>query len=312
MLVTGAAGFIGSHLCDTLIASGDDDVVGIDCFTPYYDTGRKRANVSTLLEAARFRFVDDDLLTADLDALLDGVDVVFHLAAQPGVRHSWANGFALYDQLNIALTQRLLEAARRQGALARFVLASSSSVYGRAESYPTREEVRCQPQSPYGVTKLAAEGLLGAYAHSFGVPAIALRYFTVYGPRQRPDMAMSRLIDAAAGGDRFPLFGSGEQIRDFTFVADVVSATLAAARADVVDGSAVNIAGGETATVREVIALVEELTGRTVAIDQREGQAGDVSRTGGDVSRAAEWLGWKPTVTLRDGLAAQVEWCAAH
>src|SRR4051812_32930977 len=217
-LVTGVAGFIGSTLAEALVGNGDV-VVGVDCFTPYYDAAQKRANLQRLAATKQFTLAEADLRTAELPPLLDGVDVVYHQAGQPGVRLSWASGFAEYDSHNIIATQRLLEGARAAG-VARVVYASSSSVYGNAPRYPTSEDDLPQPHSPYGVTKLAAEHLCNLYAANWGVHTVSLRYFTVYGPRQRPDMAMHRLIESALAGTPFPLYGDGSAVRDFTFVDD--------------------------------------------------------------------------------------------
>ena len=309
-LVTGAAGFIGSHLSDALVARGDH-VLGVDCFTPYYPEHVKRDNVAALTSSSRFDLSEADLRTADLGELLDGVDVVYHLAAQPGVRLSWADGFATYDQLNIGVTQRLLEACRDRPALRRIVVASSSSVYGDAAAQPATEAQRCLPDSPYGVTKLAAEALAIAYAHNFGVPTVCLRYFTVYGPRQRPDMAMARLIDCAVHGTAFAVYGSGEQRRDFTFVGDVVEVTIRAGDADLPAGEVINVAGGESCSLNEVIAMVEAATGRPIELDRQAAQAGDVRQTSADVSVAHRLLGWSPSTGVRAGIEAFVRWAAA-
>jgi UDP-glucuronate 4-epimerase len=305
VLVTGAAGFVGSHLVERLAADGYR-VVAVDCLTDYYDLAQKRASFDGLADLPGCRRRTDDLRTADLDELLDGVEVVFHQAGQPGVRASW-DAFASYVEHNVEVTQRLLAAAARRG-VRRFVYASSSSVYGDAASYPTREEDLPRPVSPYGVTKLAAEHLCGVYATSFGVPTVSLRYFTVYGPRQRPDMAMHRMIEAALAGEAFPVFGDGRQVRDFTFVADVVEANLAAGFSDVAPGTVVNVAGGTAATLLDVAGLIEGLTGRPLALRFEDVRRGDVARTGGSTERAAAVLGWAPRVGLRDGLAAQVAW----
>jgi UDP-glucuronate 4-epimerase len=305
-LVTGVAGFIGSHLADALLADGHE-VVGIDAFTPYYDPERKRANLESALGNPAFRLVAADLLTAGLGDLLDGIDVVFHQAAQPGVRASWADGFATYMDNNVLATQRLLEAAR-EGGIERFVHASSSSVYGNAPAYPTTETDVLNPHSPYGVSKLAAEHLVRLYAHNWGVPAVSLRYFTVYGPRQRPDMATHRLIEAGLRGTTFPLYGAADNVRDFTYVGDVVRANLLAATCDVEPGTVLNIAGGSTVRMRELMALVADLTGGSLHIDDRGAHAGDVVRTGGAVDAARAVLGWTPDTDLADGVAAQVAW----
>ncbi len=307
-LVTGAAGFIGSHLTSALVAAGHE-VVALDVFTDYYDVALKEANVAA--SGVEVRRVD--LRSDDLDPLFADRDVVFHLAAQPGVRLSWADGFAVYDAHNVLALQRVLEAVatagrERGGAGPRLVFASSSSVYGNADRYPCSEGDAPHPHSPYGVTKLAGEHLCAAYAENFGVQSVALRYFTVYGPRQRPDMAFNRMCAAVLAGTEFPLFGDGSQIRDFTFVADVVAATIAAGTSDVPLTSIVNVAGGSSTSMKEVFDLVGHLAGRELRIDQRPPQPGDVRRTGGDTTRARELLGWEPTVRLEDGLAAQLAW----
>lgn len=306
VVVTGAAGFIGSHLTEALLR-GEHDVVGVDSFTPYYDVARKRANVERAITNPRFELVEADLRTAALDTLLHGVDVVFHQAGQPGVRLSWSDSFALYVEHNVLATQRLLEAARGT-SLRRFVFASSSSVYGNAETYPTRETDLPRPFSPYGVTKLAAEHLCVLYAANWGVPTVSLRYFTVYGPRQRPDMAFSRFLTAVLEGDAVPRYGDGEQVRDFTYVDDVVAANIAAATADVAAGTVVNVAGGSATTVNALIELMGELCGRTITVEELPTQPGDVRRTGGTVDRARELLGWEPQVGLREGIRRQLEW----
>ncbi len=305
-LVTGVAGFIGSTLADRLVGRGWR-VRGVDSFTPYYGEAAKRSNLAGLASHGRFELVEADLRTGGLAGLLDGVDVVFHEAGQPGIRSSWAGGFALYNELNVNVTQRLLEALRDR-PVERIVFASSSSVYGPAPRYPTGEGDPTVPYNPYGITKLAAELLCRAYAANFAVPAVALRYFTVYGPRQRPDMAVHRLIEASRTGHPFSLYGGGEQVRDFTFVDDVVEATVLAAEADLQPGTVINVAGGASTSLRELIALVGASTGTPVPVDETASQAGDVARTGGDTTRAEQLLGWKPAVRLADGVARQVAW----
>ena len=306
-LVTGAAGFIGSHLAERLCADGHS-VRAVDCLTPYYDVSLKRRTLRALEAMSDCQVVVADLRSADLAELVDDVDVVFHQAGQPGVRASW-DEFDVYVQHNVLVTQRLLDAVRGRG-IRRFVYASSSSVYGDARTYPTGEDEVLRPVSPYGVTKLAAEQLCGVYATRGGMPVVSLRYFTVFGPRQRPDMAMHRLIEAALSGDPFPLFGDGRQVRDFTYVDDVVEANLRAASAEVPPGSVVNVAGGTTASLLEVVGIVERLVGRRVALHRRPSAAGDVLRTGGSTERARRLLSWRPQVPLTDGLAAQVAWHA--
>jgi nucleoside-diphosphate-sugar epimerase len=310
-LVTGAAGFVGSHLAEALLARGDD-VVAVDCFTPYYDETTKRANLRALLASPRARFVDADLRSANVDELLDGVDVLFHQAAQAGVRLSWSDGFADYVGHNVLATQRLLEGVQRAGGTCRVVYASSSSVYGNQARYPVTEDDLPRPYSPYGVTKLAAEHLCGLYAENWGVHTIALRYFTVFGPRQRPDMSIHRLCEAALTGRPFPRYGDGHQVREFTYVDDIVAGNLAAAAADVAPGTYANLAGGGEITLHDLIALVEELAGRPIAIDEHDAFAGDARRNGGSTERAHALLGWAPGVSLRDGIAAQLAWHASR
>lgn len=305
-LITGAAGFIGSHLAERLLADGEE-VVGVDCLTDYYDRGSKRANLAAVIDHERFTHVEGDLNDLDLHVLLDGVDVVYHQAGQPGVRASW-DSFDTYVRDNVAATQRLLDAARDL-ATPRVVYASSSSVYGDATTYPTTEDMLPRPRSPYGVTKLAAEHLCNVYARNHGVPTVSLRYFTVFGPRQRPDMAMHRLAEAALDGGAFPLFGDGSQVRDFTYVSDIVEANvLAGARRDVPPGTVVNVSGGSSVDLAWVIGAIERLAGTSIRLDRRGDQAGDVARTGGSSARAREILGWAPTVSIEDGLARQVAW----
>jgi nucleoside-diphosphate-sugar epimerase len=305
-LVTGAAGFIGSTLCERLLADGWA-VRGVDAFTDYYDPAVKQRNIATASGHESFELARVDLRDAPLAPLLADVDVVFHLAAQPGVRTSWADGFAVYDDHNIRVTQRVLEAVRQQPGT-RLVFASSSSVYGNPERVPTEETDSTRPFSPYGVTKLAGEHLCRAYADNFGVAVAVLRYFTVYGPRQRPDMAIHRLIESARRGTPFALFGDGSQIRDFTFVDDVVAANIAAATAAVADGTPVNVAGGSSTRLIELVAAVGDAVGAEVPIEWRPAQPGDVDRTGGAVQRAAQALGWAPQVSLAEGIARQVAW----
>lgn len=305
-LVTGAAGFIGSHLVEALLAVGGS-VRAVDALTPSYDLDVKQANTAGFAHHDRCEWIVADLRRADLDALCDGVDVVFHLAGQPGVRESWSAGFEDYVEHNVVATQRLLEAAVRAD-VGRFVYASSSAVYGNLGEYPTTERAVPAPHSPYGVTKLAGEHLCGLYAANWGLPTVALRYFTVYGPRQRPDMAMHRLVEAALDGTAFPLFGDGSQVREFTDVGDVVAANLLAGTRPLAPGTIVNVAGGEPATLRRVIDVVEDLVGRPVHLDPRPSQAGDVARTGGSTDRARRLLGWQPQVSLEAGLLRQVDW----
>ncbi len=304
-LVTGAAGFVGSSISARLLAEGWD-VVGVDAMTDYYEVDRKEENLARLGQG--FDLVRAPLAEVDLDALLAGVDVVFHQAGQPGVRSSWGQDFATYLDANVAATQALLEAVRRAPHVSRVVYASSSSVYGDAERFPTSELDRPAPISPYGVTKLAAEHLCSLYASQFGLPTVSLRYFTVFGPRQRPDMAFTRFLTAAATGGQITVYGTGEQIRDFTYVDDVVEANLLAATSEVKPGTVLNVAGGTHVSVNEVLEEVAALAGGRLDVRRVARSDGDVTRTGGDATRAAEVLGWQPRVGIVEGLARQWEW----
>ena len=308
VVVTGAAGFVGSHLVDTLLERGDT-VVGIDCFTPYYDPDTKRQNLARALDHDAFTLVEADLREADLLPLVEGVDTVFHQAAQPGVRLSWSDGFGEYASHNVLATQRLLEAAQ-SAEVRRVVYASSSSVYGNQDRYPTVETDLPRPYSPYGVTKLAAEHLCNLYAENWGLDTISLRYFTVFGPRQRPDMSIHRLCEAALTGASFPRFGDGRQVREFTYVADIVAANLCAADAKTAPGTVVNIAGGGEIELNDLIATVAELAGTELEIENHPAQAGDARRNGGATDRAHAQIGWAPEIGLREGIAAQLAWHA--
>jgi UDP-glucuronate 4-epimerase len=307
-IVTGAAGFIGSHLSELLCRTGWE-VVGVDSLTDYYSPDRKRDNLHAVKAGAggRFAFHELDLLHADLRPLLEDVDVVFHQAGQPGVRLSWNTGFDTYVARNVLLTQRLLQASLKVG-LQRFVYASSSSIYGNRASYPSREGDNPTPFSPYGVTKLAAEHLCSLYASNWELQTVSLRYFTVYGPRQRPDMAMSKFIDAALAGEPIPVFGDGGQIRDFTFVGDVVAANVAAASADVQPGTYLNVAGGGSITVSAMLDVLAAVVGRQLEVEHMQPQPGDVRQTGGSIDLAGRLLGWSPSTDLRTGLTEQVKW----
>jgi nucleoside-diphosphate-sugar epimerase len=310
-IVTGAAGFIGSALCRALLTE-QVEVVGIDKFTPYYSPQQKWRNVVELQANPRFSLVQADLVDADLLSLYDGATVVFHLAGQPGVRSSWADGFDDYVIDNVCATQRVLEAARADGRI-RVVYASSSSVYGNAGSYPCRETDLPQPYSPYGVTKLAGEQLAVLYARNFGVSTVSLRFFTVYGPRQRPEMAMARLVDAALTGSSFTLFAAPGAVRDFTYVDDVVRAVLLAGFLPALrPGLVANVCGGAPAGLHEVITALRDIVGTDIDVEPSHVVAGDVVRTGGDSSVAHRELGWTPRTDLREGLFEQVLWRRAE
>jgi UDP-glucuronate 4-epimerase len=303
-VVTGSAGFVGAHVCEALLERGHE-VDGLDAFTDYYDPSIKRANAARLARHDSFQGLELDLARADLDDVVAGADAVIHLAAQPGVRLSWSEGFAVYVERNISASQRLLEAARRT-RVPRLVLASSSSVYGNATEHPISEDAPTRPFSPYGVTKLAMEHLASAYGANWGLPTVVLRYFTLYGPGQRPDMALHRFIAAVTDGRPVPVYGDGEQVRDFTYVSDAAAATLAAVEADVAPASVFNVAGGSPATVNELLGLVAEHVGRPLIPRYLPAQAGDVQATHGAVDRARCVLGWRPEVSLDDGVKLQV------
>jgi nucleoside-diphosphate-sugar epimerase len=305
VLVTGAAGFIGSHLAERLVASGRS-VLGVDCFTDYYPRERKEANLAAVAGSAGFELVEADLARDDVRPLLEGVSGVCHLAAQAGVRASWGAEFESYIASNIRATQRLLEAAKDTG-IERFVYASSSSVYGETDDLPMREAGRVRPISPYGVTKLAAEHLALLYHRSYGLPVVSLRYFTVYGPRQRPDMAFHRFIRAALEGRPVTILGDGEQTRDFTFVGDVVTATVLALDGGPA-GEVLNVGGGSRVTLNEAIATIESTLGLPIERRHEAPARGDVSDTLADNRRARDLLGFRPEVTLPEGLRRQCEW----
>ncbi len=296
-LVTGAAGFIGSHLAEELVSRGNE-VIGIDCFTDYYDPGLKEENARGL-----------DVLTLDLaedDLDFTGYAAVFHLAGQPGVR-SFGDVFPTYLRRNVLASQRVFEAAARAGV--RVVFASSSSVYGAAERYPTDEGTRPQPLSPYGITKLACEQLAAAYEREFGLDCVVLRYFNAFGPRQRPDMAFTRIVNALASGSQFEVYGDGDQSRGWTYVSDIVSATVAAATGGT---GTYNVGGALEASLNETIELLERISGRTLDTARSPAVAGDQRRTSADTTRVRAELGWAPSVSLEDGLRAQWQWASSR
>ncbi len=302
-LVTGAGGFIGSHLCRRLNGDGFQ-VTGVDSFTDYYDPAIKRARARLLIEEG-VDLLEVDLIEGDLTPLVENADLVFHLAGQPGVRASWGTEFDIYARENVMATQRLLEVLKGS-SIGKLVLASSSSVYGDAETFPTSETDLPQPVSPYGVTKLAAEHLGYLYWKAFDVPVVALRYFTIFGPGQRPDMAFTRFLKAAENGDPITIYGDGKQVRDFTYVGDCVAATVSAAVLGK-PGTVYNIAGGTQASVLDVLEIIEELTGGAVDREYQEAMKGDARRTGADTNRAKRDLGYMPQVSLADGIRLQLE-----
>ncbi len=299
-LVTGAAGFIGSHLARRLLADGCR-VTGVDSFTDYYDPKIKENNISDLLKHPRFDLIRKDIADTD-GGSFKGVQWVFHQAAQAGVRASWGEEFTHYTHHNVLGTQRLLEWARKSG-VERFVYASSSSIYGDTGKLPMQEDDLPRPLSPYGVTKLAAEHLCNLYHQNFGVPAVSLRYFTVYGPGQRPDMAFNRFIRAICSGQELVVYGTGEQTRDFTYVDDIVEANLAAARAEGAEGRTYNIGGGTRVSVNGVLELLGRISGREVRVRYEPVQAGDPPHTFADTTRAGEELNFSPRTSLETGLS---------
>jgi UDP-glucuronate 4-epimerase len=305
-LVTGCAGFIGSQLAESLLSDGHE-VVGVDALTDTYASEVKLGNLERAKEFDTFRFLAVDLTQTHLGALVEECDAIFHLAAEPGVRTSWGDRFESYTRNNVVATQRLLEAAK-DWPDKRLVFASSSSVYGDAEVLPTPEDVLPRPFSPYGVTKLAAEHLCVLYQGNYGVQTVALRFFSTYGPRQRPDMAFHRFCRAALHREPLTVFGNGEQTRDFTFVADVVSATRAAAISPAAPGHIYNVGGGSRVSVNEALELIASFAGHPLEVRHLESEKGDVRNTGADTSRARRDLGFNPTTTVEAGLQAEFEW----
>lgn len=303
-VVTGCAGFIGSHLCERLIGAGWS-VRGIDAMTDYYDPATKRANLARLLRASRFDFCELDLARDPLEAQVDGAEMIFHLAGQPGVRSSFGPEFEVYVHRNLLATQRLLEAVADRPPRA-FVYASSSSVYGDAETFPTHEDVGRRPISPYGMTKVGTEDLAATYWRTAGIPTVGLRYFTVYGPRQRPDMAFCRFVDAAIDDTELTVFGDGHQIRDFTYVADAVDATIAAAVRGT-PGTVYNVGGGSPIALADVVQLLGRLVGHDLRVSQEGGARGDVRRTVADTTRARQEIGFRPRWDIGHGLAVQLQ-----
>jgi len=305
VLVTGAAGFIGSHLSERCLAQGHR-VRGIDSFTSYYDPEIKRANLTPVEGDPGWSFLEQDLADCDLASVLDGIEIVFHLAAQPGVRASWGQTFGAYVDSNVTALQRLLEASRR-AAIDRFVFASSSSVYGDARRLPADEDTPIKPLSPYGATKALGEHLCSIYHRSYSLPIVVLRYFTVYGPRQRPDMAFSKLIRAAITGEEIVIYGDGHQTRDFTFISDTVDGTLAAAKSGD-PGATYNLGGGSRTSMNEVLDMIADVTGADLKVRRVAAQLGDARDTAADSSRARAAIGFVPSRSLYEGLREQADW----
>jgi len=305
IVVTGAAGFIGSSLADKLLRQGHT-VLGVDCFTNYYSKLLKEENIINLKKSKNFSFIESDLMALDLIKLLKNVDVVFHEAAQPGVRKSWGIDFNDYVHNNISVMQALLEAAK-ESSLKHLVYASSSSIYGDSEKYPTSEDALPKPVSPYGVTKLACEHLCNAYQKNFNLPIVMLRYFTVYGPKQRPDMAFNKFIRAALSGKTITIYGNGLQTRDFTFVQDVVDANILILKKDIQNGI-FNIGGGSRIAINEVIKIIGKLIDEELKIHYANPEKGDVTHTCADITKAKQELGFEPKTSIKDGLSSEIEW----
>ncbi len=304
-LVTGCAGFIGSHLAERLIEEGYK-VIGIDCFSDYYSRGIKEKNMEKLMESDSFHFVELDITQTNLVELLNGADYIFHQAAQAGVRASWGKNFKVYTDNNILATQMLLEAAKDVD-IRKFIYASSSSVYGDVPSLPMKETDTPKPISPYGVSKLAGEQLCHLYWKNFGVPTISLRYFTVYGPRQRPDMAFHKFIKAILRGEKIVIYGDGNQTRDFTYVSDIVDANILAANSDY-NGDVFNIGGGSRVSLVDAIRELEKIIGKKAILQHIEKQKGDVTDTYADITKAKNLLGYNPKVSIGEGLRKEVKW----
>lgn len=306
-IVTGVAGFIGSNLAQKLLEQGDQ-VIGIDQFNDYYDPSLKRKNAHILAKYPEFKLIEADIQALDWRQLLQGVEVLFHQAAQAGVRASWGDGFRQYTERNINATQIILEAAKETPSLQRMVFASTSSVYGNAETMPTPETLCPQPVSPYGITKLAAERLCWLYHQNFNVPVTALRYFTVYGPRQRPDMAFHKFFQAAIAGKPIGIYGDGKQTRDFTFISDAVAANLAAAVVPEAVGEVFNIGGGSRVVLLDVLDTMAKVIGKPIERSHQGLARGDARHTAADVTKARTILGYNPQVSLAEGLAQEWQW----
>lgn len=308
-VITGAAGFVGSNIADRLLSEGHE-VIGIDCFIDYYPRAMKEKNLEQAKSFKNFQFIEGNLLNLDLPKILSGTEIIFHQAAQAGVRSSWGKDFAIYTDNNILASQVLLETTRLpqvKESLKKVVYASSSSVYGDAESLPTKETLLPSPLSPYGVSKLAAEHLMVLYTKEFGTPTASLRYFTVYGHRQRPDMAFHRFIRATLTGQEITIYGDGEQSRDFTFISDAVNANILAALGNTSE-LVYNIGGGSRVTVNEVLKTIEKISGIKPKINYVTRQLGDVKHTSADTQRAAKAFGYAPKVSLEQGLTAEINW----
>lgn len=307
VIVTGAAGFIGSNLAETLLNEGYE-VIGIDQINDYYDPTLKRKNLSFLKDFDQFQFIEDDIQNLDWRSLFSEAKVVFHQAAQAGVRASWGKGFRDYTERNISATQIMLEAAKDIGNLERFIYAGTSSVYGNAETMPTSELIPPQPVSPYGITKLAAERMCFLYHRNFNVPVTSLRYFTVYGPRQRPDMAFHKFFKAAIKNTTVPIYGDGKQTRDFTFISDAIQANLLALQTQEAVGEIFNIGGGSRVILNDVLDEIDRIVDKPITRDYGDRARGDARHTSADVTKAKTILGYNPQVTLSEGLRLEWDW----
>ncbi len=304
-LITGVAGFVGSHLAEKLLLLGHE-VTGVDKFLDNYPQPFKESNLAALRGNAKFALIERDVVSLDLINLFEGVDYLFHLAGQPGVRASWGKDFTRYTENNIMATQMLLEAAKGT-ALKKFVYASTSSVYGDTDDLPMREDGLTRPISPYGVSKLAAEHLCYLYSKAFAVPTVALRFFTVYGPRQRPDMFFHIFMRGLLRGEEIPLYDDGEQTRDFTFVSDIVDGVVSAAHSSAT-GEVFNLGGGSETTLLNAISLAERIAGRTARLKRFDRQKGDVRHTSANLAAARAKLAYAPRINLEEGLSRQWNW----
>jgi UDP-glucose 4-epimerase len=304
-LVTGAAGFIGSHLSERLIKDGYD-VIGIDKFTSYYSRKLKENNLKDLVQNKKFTFLKGDILKLNLKRIVKDVDYIYHLAAQPGVRASWGSNFKVYIDNNVLATQVLLEAIKDNKNLKKFVFASSSSIYGDTVFLPINEEVLPKPVSPYGVTKLSAENLCYLYWKNYGVPVVSLRYFSVYGPRQRPDMAFNIFINNILKGKPLPIFDENST-RDYTYVSDIVNGTILSAKSNFT-GEVFNLGGGNRISLKEVIAIISSIMGIKPKFEIRGSQKGDVNHTWADITKAKKLLNFIPKVKIEEGLRQEIDW----
>ena len=306
IIVTGVAGFIGSTLTEKLLEQGHT-ITGIDSFTDYYSVHIKEKNIKNILKHPNFSFIHEDLGKLNFSKLFENIDYIFHLAAQPGVRKSWGDDFQIYNQNNIVITQKILESLKKNSNLKKFVLASSSSVYGDQLGLLNEEKSLTRPVSPYGVTKLAAENLTNLYHKNFKIPTVALRYFTVYGPKQRPDMAFTRFLYSIINGKKFSIYGTGEQTRDFTYVDDIVSGTIDAATSDSV-GEILNLGGGSVISFSEIIEIMKTMTGKNPEIEFTNEQKGDVRHTNADITKSRKLINYIPKTDIKSGLKNQFEY----